>query len=312
MKETRYTHISGTDKVELSVLRLEPDDATTIKGIVQIVHGMNEYKERYLPFMEFLVNAGYLTIVHDHRGHGRSITDRQYLGHMFEGGYEALIEDTHEITLDVKKYASETLGLKNLPIFLLGHSMGSMVVRCYIRKYDSDIDKLLVLGCPSKQGGMKPGLVFIKIVKKLRGELCKDPFVAHLVLGRFERRFRKEPIKHAWINSNPEEMAKYNSDPYCSYLFTLNGFENLVRLSLLTYKNGGYAMNNPALPILFLSGADDPCGISEKKVRSAAELIKKQGYKNVDVKMYEGMRHEILLETDKQLVYSDVLSFLES
>ncbi|MBP5564954.1 MAG: alpha/beta hydrolase [Lachnospiraceae bacterium] len=312
MKETRYTHISGTDKVELSVLRLEPDDATTIKGIVQIAHGMNEYKERYCHFMEFLVNAGYIVIIHDHRGHGLDIKERKYLGHMFEGGYEALIEDTHEISLEVKKYASETLGKNNLPFYLLGHSMGSLVVRCYIRKYDSEVDKLLVVGCPSKQGGMKPGLLLIRLIKKFRGEMHKDIFVGHLVMGRFEKRFRKEPLKHAWVNSDPEEMAKYNADRYCIFLFTLNGFENLVRLTMLTYKNGGYAMNNPDLPILFLSGADDPCGISEKKVKSAAELLKKQGYKNVDVKMYEGMRHEVLQETDKQLVYSDVLSFLKS
>ncbi|MBQ4275868.1 MAG: alpha/beta hydrolase [Lachnospiraceae bacterium] len=311
MKETRYTHISGTDGVELSVLRLEPDDASAIKGIVQIAHGMNEYKERYCHFMEFLVNAGYIAIIHDHRGHGRAITHRKYLGHMFEGGYEALIEDTHEITLEVKKYASETLGLKDLPFILLGHSMGSLVVRCYIRKYDSEVNKLLVVGCPSKQAGMAPGLLLIKIIKLFRGEGYKDIFVGHLVMGRFEKRFKKEPIKHSWVNSDPEEMAKYNSDPYCMFLFTLNGFENLVRLSMLTYKNGGYAMKNPDLPIIFLSGADDPCGVSEKKVRSAAELLKKQGYKNVDVKMYEGMRHEVLQETHKDIVYSDVLSFIE-
>ena len=312
MKETRYQHTSGTDGLKLSVLRLEPDDASAIKGIIQIAHGMNEYKERYRHFMEYLVNAGYIVIIHDHRGHGLDIKERKYLGHMFEGGYEALIEDTHEISLEVKKYAAETLGKANLPFYLLGHSMGSLIVRCYIRKYDNEVDKLLVVGCPSKQGGMGPGLLLIKIAKLFRGEMYKDILIAHLVMGRFEKRFKKEPIKHAWVNSNPEEMAKYNSDRYCIFLFTLNGFENLVRLSMLTYKNGGYALNKPELPILFLSGADDPCGISEKKVKSAAELLKKQGYKNVDVKMYEGMRHEVLQETNKQLVYSDVLSFIEA
>ena len=149
MKEEKYRHISKTDSLEISVLRAEPDNADEIKGIVQIVHGMNEYKERYLNFISFLVSKGYLCVIHDHRGHGESIKSRDDLGHMYEGGFEALIDDTHEITLEIKEYAKKLTG-KELPLTLIGHSMGSMVVRSYIRKYDSDIDKLAVIGCPSK------------------------------------------------------------------------------------------------------------------------------------------------------------------
>jgi len=310
MKENNYTHVSKTDGLEISVLRIEPDDPKEIKGIVQLAHGMNEYKERYIPFMNYLAGFGYLCVIHDHRGHGHSIKDPDDLGYMYEGGYMALVDDTHEITLDIKEYAAKITQKDDLPLTLIGHSMGSMVVRSYIRKYDADIKKLVVIGCPSKKKGMKPGLLLIRIFKKLKGERKRDPLIAALTLGDFDKRFKKEGIR-AWINSDPEEVKKYNSDPLCMFYFTLNGYENLVRLSMLTYTDGGYAMNNPSLPIRFFSGEDDPCAISEKDYNKAIELIKKQGYTNVEGKMYKGLRHEILNEPTKERVYEDILSFIE-
>ena len=310
MKEYKYTHISKSDNLALSVLRMEPDDINDIKGIVQLVHGMNEYKERYLPFMKYLVEHGFLTIIHDHRGHGASVKSPDDLGYMYEGGYKALLEDIHEITLDIKEYSQSLTG-KTLPLTLFGHSMGSMAVRCYIRKYDSEIQKLVVMCCPSKQSGMKPGLAFIRLVKKIKGERKRDLFVAGLVMGNYEKRFKNEDVPHAWINSDPEKVREYNADPLCNYLFTLNAFENLVRLTILTYSDSGYVMKNPSLPIRFFSGADDPCAAGEKSFNSAVELLKKQGYTNVSGKMYPGMRHELLNEPDNLKVMNEILDFIQ-
>ena len=309
MKAKKYTHISGTDKLELSVLRFEPDNADEIKGIVQLVHGMNEYKERYIPFMEYLTDHGFITVIHDHRGHGASVKTPDDLGYMYEGGYEAFIEDEHEITLETKAYAKELIK-EPLPYILLGHSMGSMVVRCYLRKYDADIDKLVVIGCPSKKPGMKPGLALINIVTKLKGEHTVSKFISDLVMGDYEKNFKKEEVPHMWVNSDPEKVKKYNEDPLCNYMFTLNGYKNLVKLTMLTYTDGGYVMKNPNLPIRFFSGADDPCAVSEKAFNAAMELLRKQGYTDVDGKMYPGMRHEILNESGKEMVYDDILEFI--
>ena len=311
MKETKYTHISKADGLELSVLRIEPENPEEIKGIVQLVHGMNEYKERYIPFMNYLAKNGYLTVIHDHRGHGASVKSPDDLGYMYEGGYVGLIRDTHNITKEIKAYAKELTGKDNLPFTLLGHSMGSMVVRCYIRKFDKDIDKLCVIGSPSKQAGMKAGVMLIRLIEKFKGERARLMLIAGLVMGSYEKAFAKEEIPHAWVNSNPEEVKKYNADPLCNYCFTLNGFENLVKLTMLTYKDGDFIMENPDLPIRFFSGADDPCAINEKAFRSAIEFLKRQGYKDVDGKMYSGMRHEILNEPGKARVFNDILEFIE-
>ena len=312
MKEYSYILKSSSDALPLSVLRAEPDDPSAIKGIVQLVHGMNEYKERYLPFIEYLCAHGYICIIHDHRGHGKSIKAPDDLGYFYEGGYKALIEDIHDITVDIKQYTAGLSGKTDLPFILAGHSMGSMAVRCYIKKYDSEISKLVVIGCPSLLPGAKPGLLIVKLFRILNGERERNKFIAKLVMGNYEKRFKNEGLPHSWVNSDPAAVRAYNADRLCNYLFTLNGFENLVKLTILTYTEKGCAMKNPSLPIRFYSGADDPCGIDEKAFNSAMDLLKKQGYTNVSGKRYENMRHEILNEPEHQRVFEEILEFIGS
>ena len=114
-----------------------------------------------------------------------------------------------------------------------------------------------------------------------------------------------------WVNSDPEKVKKYNEDPLCNYMFTLNGYLNLVKLTMLTYTDGGYVMKNPALPIRFFSGAEDPCAVNEKAFAEAMELLRKQGYTDVDGIMYPRLRHEILNEDEKDMVYEDILNFIK-
>jgi len=310
MKTTNYFHNSGTDGLPLSVLRAEPENISDIRGILQLVHGMNEYKERYLDFIEYLTKHGYVVVIHDHRGHGKSIKNSDDLGFFYDGGFKALIDDIHEITAEIKEYVYNLTGNSSLPFILAGHSMGSMAVRCYIKKYDADIDKLIVIGCPSELPGAKAGLLLIKFFKKILGERARNMLIAGLVMGTYEKRFKSEGL-HTWINSDYESVKKYCADPLCNYVFTLNGFENLVMLTLLTYENCGYDLNNPNLPIRFYSGADDPCAVDEKAFNKAISLLKQQGYTDVEGKMYKNMRHKILNEPEHMKVYEDMLAFIE-
>ncbi len=313
IKKTCYEHISGSDSLVLSCMRIEPVDKDKVIGVVQLVHGMCEYKERYEDFMNYLAGYGYICVIHDHRGHGKSVKDPSDLGFMYEGGYKALIEDVHEVLVETKVYVAQILPDKKLPVTMLGHSMGSMIVRCFIREYDDEIDKLVVVGCPSKLKGMKAGLKFLELSAKKKGEHSRFKLADDLVMNNtYEKRFKSERIKHAWVNSDRAMVVKYNADPLCNYTFTLNGYVNLVKLSMLTYKDGGYAMKSPNLPIKFFSGLDDPCAISKQDIYKAMMLLKKQGYVNVRGKLYPHMRHEILNEPKHMKVYEDILKFIEN
>lgn len=147
-----YTKISKkmkspVDGLELDLLILVPEEAP--KGILQIHHGMAEYKERYLPFMKYFAEAGYVAAIHDCRGHGKSVRTKKDLGYMYGAGMDALIEDTAEVTRMLKEE------WQGVPLILLGHSMGSMVVRCFTKKYDDLLNMLVVCGSPSKESGSK-------------------------------------------------------------------------------------------------------------------------------------------------------------
>lgn len=313
LNEFRYEHISESDGLSLSVLRIEPDASRPVKGIVQLVHGMSEHKERYIDFMKYLAENGYITVIHDNRGHGESIRESGDLGYLYEGGYKALVEDIHEITLETKQYVKEELGISDRPYILLGHSMGSLAVRCYIKKYDYEIDKLCVLGCPSEQKGAKAGLKLIQAMIKAKGAKSLSKTADYFVMdSRLGKRFKDEG-KGMWLNSDPDKVAEYIADPGCGFRFTLGGYEDLIKLTIETYNTdiNGYAMQNPDLKIKFFSGKDDPCAISYNDLRNAMLLLKTKGYKNIDGKMYKGMRHEILNEPEHERVYKDILDFIQ-
>ena len=312
LTETKYTHISGTDNLPLSVLRIEPENPADIRGIVQLIHGKNEHKGRYKAFMRFLASNGYLTIINYHRGHGESVIEPDDRGYFYQGGTAALVEDLHEITLDVKKYAAEKCGRDDLPLTLLGHSMGSLAARCYIRQYDADISKLCLTGSPSRSDKVRQGLQVIKLLKKLEGKRARSLLAKKLIMGvSYERKYRHEGLKNAWTNSEREAVLEHNNDPLCRFNFTLNGYEEMLKMAMLAY-TGDYTPQNPDMPVRFFSGEDDPCALSRQKFVEAMRLMKSIGYSDVRCLLYKGMRHDILHEKNKMRVYRDILRFLES
>ena len=312
LTETKYTHISGTDNLPVCVLRIEPENPSDVRGIVQLIHGKNEHKGRYKAFMRFLASNGYLTIINDHRGHGESVIEPDDRGYFYQGGTAALVEDLHEITLDVKKYAAEKCGRDDLPLTLLGHSMGSLAARCYIRQYDADISKLCLTGSPSRSDKVRQGLQVIKLLKKLEGKRARSLLAKKLIMGvSYERKYRHEGLKNAWTNSEREAVIEHNNDPLCRFNFTLNGYEEMLKMAMLAY-TGDYTPQNPDMPVRFFSGEDDPCALSRQKFVETMRLMKSIGYSDVRCLLYKGMRHDILHEKNKMRVYRDILRFLES
>lgn len=307
VKFSEFQFFSDVDKLEIDCMSVLPDGP--IKGVVQMVHGMCEHKERYYDFLEYLANQGYLCVIHDHRGHGGSVESDADLGYFYDGGYEALVEDIHQLTMIVK----EEMNIQNVPYILIGHSMGSLAARCYLKQYDSGIDKLIVLGSPSKPAGTLLGLGAALLMKKIKGGHAHSGVLDYLVIhSQYEKRFEDEKMLHAWICSDPAVVEQYNRDPHCNFCFTVDGYIQLIRLTQQTYSTKGWEMQRPDLPILFLSGKDDPCNRNPKQFGKSVRFLKKRGYKNVKAVLYRGMRHEILNEKDKKRVYKHIYDFISS
>lgn len=305
-----FQHISEADGLPLSALRAEPADVADVCGAAIIVHGMCEHKGRYEPFVRFLAEHGYIVTIFDQRGHGGSVRSADDLGYLYEGGYRAMLRDIHGMVIAAKAYAADCTGRTDLPFVMIAHSMGTLCARCYLREHDDEIDRLVLLGCPSKPDGMKAGLALIKGMIAVRGDRARSSLVDWIVGGGFDRAFAQENTQYAWTNSDPEQVRLYNEDPLCGYHFTLNGYKNLVEMTILTYTEGGFTPRNPKLPIRFFSGANDPCAISKEKLGDAIRLLRKQGYADTKGKRYPGMRHELLREQKKEIVWADILAFL--
>ena len=292
---------ASADGLDLAVLLSVPQEAP--RGVVQLVHGMCEHKERYIPFMEWLTQHGYVCVIHDHRGHGASVKSPEDLGYLYDGGWQALVEDVRVVC----DWAREQF--PGLDFTLFGHSMGSMAVRSFAKRYDDRLDRLFVCGSPSDNPVKSVGKLLARFFGVTRGWHYRPNLMQELSFGAFNKPFEQEgPV--AWVCSDPEALEAYRKDPLCTYQFTANGFVGLLGLMDDCYSAKGWQLARPQLPVHFISGAEDPCRGSDEALQSAAELMRKVGYRNVDVKLYPGMRHEILNETDRLTVWNDILEAL--
>lgn len=299
MMKTMLTVNSKIDGLPLDVLIYECENA---KGIVQICHGMSEYKERYVPFMKFLYDNGYVSIIHDHRGHGKSVKSEEDLGYMGDGGYEAMIDDVRTINEFAKEH------YPNLPVILFGHSMGSMVVRAYAKQYDFTINGLIVCGSPSENKLAGVAKTMSKTMMITKGGHYRSDFLNNLAFGSYNKNIKKPNSKNSWLATDMNVVKKYDNDDLCGFVFTTNGFYNLFSLMQYCYDKKGWAMENSDLPIHFIAGSSDPCIVSQKAFSDAVNVMRDVGYKTVTGKLFPKMRHEILNEIGKERVYSDIVN----
>mgnify|MGYP004678257861 CR=1 FL=1 len=303
MNQEFFYVASNQDELPLHVLLVTPEESP--RGLVQFCHGMAEHKERYLPFMEYLCNEGYACLIHDHRGHGQSVLSPEDLGYFGDNGAEALVEDLHQLT---QLFRSRYPGL---PLSLFGHSMGSLIVRCYLKKYDADVDSLIVSGCVSQNPGAKAGLKLVRTLQKFRSPHARVEAVTAMAFGSYWRSVKGAASRNAWICSDPAVVAAYDADPLCGFSFTLNGYEALFSLVCDTYSEDGWQVTSPDLPIHFISGVDDPCLINLEAFAKALQFLRARGYRNVSSTLLDDMRHEVLNEADHEKVYTDIAHHLK-
>ena len=293
----------ASEDIRLSTLVIAP---AAPKAVLQLVHGMAEHKERYIPFMNYLSEMGYACVICDLRGHGASVSSKEDLGWLGKDGMRATVEDVRCVTEWAKtRYPG-------LPFFLFGHSMGSMIVRSYLKRHDGGLSGLIVCGSPSKNPAAGLGDFLAGCIGLLRGQRYRSSFLADLCTGNNDKKFRGEGLKNAWLSSNRANVQAYNNDPLCGFTFTVNGYRNgLFRLMKDIYSPEGWIVSNPDLPVHFIAGAEDPCIISIRKFSEAVSFLRARGYREVTSQVYPRMRHEILNEIGREDVWRDVLARLD-
>ncbi len=292
---------SRYDGLEISTLIVRPEGRP--KAVLQISHGMCGSKERYMPFMEFMSMNGIACIANDHRGHGESILYDDDLGYMYEGGAEALVDDM----MLVSEYVCEMF--PDSPLFLLGHSMGSLAARACIRRDDSRYCGLVLCGSPSTSS-------LVPVIGRTLSFLCRcglghfrPRIVPAMVSDWYNRHFLQEGHQ-SWTCSDPAVRNSFRSNPKNNFRFTLNGSKCLMELMQAAYDSDEWSLNSPFMPVTFLSGEDDPVTGGRSGMMKAVDTMRKAGYRYISMKTYQAMRHEILNETGRDQVWHDILDFI--
>lgn len=301
----RELQISSNDGVhQLHVVVWEP--STEVKAVLQISHGMVEFIERYDDFAKFLNEKGVLVIGNDHIGHGQTAGCDEDLGYFCkENKSETVVKDLHAVTEYAKKE------YPNVPYFLFGHSMGSFMARRYLMTYGTELTGAIICGT-GRQAGIK--LMFGKfvcaIMKLCKGERFRSDFLKQASFGTYNKRFEPIRTNNDWLTKDETIVDWYNAHKFCSFQFTINGYETLFDVLTFIQKKENVEKIPKKLPIFMIAGEEDPVGDYGAGVKKVYELYKASGVEDISLKLYPTDRHEIINETDRKDVYQDVWNWL--
>lgn len=277
-------------------------------GYLHVVHGMTEHIRRYDPFMRHFAERGFLVFGYDHLGHGYTAAGEEELGYIADkDGWERLADDVGVYAASVKA----AYPLEGKPYVLMGHSMGSFIVRVAVAR-GLRPDKLIVMGTGGPHPASGIGLAVIKTVRAFRGGKVYSPFVDRLTFGSYNKRFAADGDPRAWLTRDAAHRAKYAADPYCTFHFSLSAMQDLVTLNRRANNRAWFRAIPQDLPILLVSGSDDPVGSYGSGVAKVYRKLRRTGHENVRLTLYPGGRHEILNDACADEVVADITAFLDA
>lgn len=276
-------------------------------GVVQIVHGVAEHIGRYNDFAEFLAEHGYVAVGDDHLGHGLTINeDSEKCWFDETDGWKKIVQDEKTLRDRIRERFPE------LPLILLGHSMGSFMARTYIGWYPDDFDACILSGTGHTPGAVcRAGRMLARREIRRHGSKFRSPLLQNMAFGRYLKGIEKPIGQNDWICRDEAVIRAYDADPLCGTPGTAE-LMNEMMLGLEEIGNNSHIMKmKKDLPVLFIAGEADPVGNWGKGVRTVFDRFKSIGMQDVTIKMYPGARHEVLNELNKEEVWNDVLNWLE-
>lgn len=276
------------------------------RGIVHIFHGMVEHSERYNDFAIYLNSKGYIVIASDHRGHGKTSKSNE-MGYIGDNGFKAIVLD--------KKFISDYIvdRYKDIPLFILGHSFGSFIAQEYLINYSNDVQGIIFSGS-AKNDGIDIDLGYL--VSRIQSLFIDDRKPAKLIdkmaFGGFNRSVKSSKTKFDWLSRDENQVRRYIDDEKCSFVPSINFYKNLFKGLRGLYKSDRLSSIRTNIPILVISGDRDPVGKFGKSVKRLSSQYEGLGIIDTTLKLYEGGRHELLNEINKDEVYEYIYRWIES
>ena len=278
-----------------------------IRGIVQIAHGVAEYGARYELFADYLCRNGFVVVANDHLGHGLSRVEDRPMVYLGDGnGWDNVVEDMESLRVRTAEV------FPGKPYFFFGHSMGSFLTRTYLIRHPGTLTGCVLCGT----GHMKALIVAAgKMVAdaeiKRLGRTAYSERIDQLAFGAYNTRFAPNRTAFDWLSVNEKNVDAYINDPLCGGRTTLGLFRDMMGGIGIITDRANMAKMDKNLPVFFIAGDKDPVGDMGKGVETAYRCFKKVGMRDVSIKLYHGLRHEILNEKTNQYVFLDVLNWLE-
>lgn len=306
MRKEEFTIDSRDGIHKLYSVKYLPDGDP--KGIVQIIHGMSEYMGRYEEFAKFLVEKGYVVTGEDHLGHGLSVPEGGTYGYFCSmDPATVLVRDVHRLKKTVQAQ------YPGVPYVILGHSMGSYILRNYLCRYGTGIQACIIMGTGmEKKASLDFVRVLAKVIRTIYGEKHLSPMLDKLVMGSYNKKIGNLRTESDWLTRDEEIVNKYRIDPLCGFPFTVNGYEALFELLNRLFQPENLSKLPAQLPTFMVSGTQDPVGAYGEGVKLAYESLKGAGMQKVELKLYPDDRHELLNELDKQQVMEDITAWLQT
>lgn len=300
-----FTYDSKDGRTKIHGVRWEPEQGE-VKGVLQIFHGMAEFVERYEEFALFLTERGFVVTGNDHLGHGTSIVSKEDYGFFAEKeGNRAVLGDVHEL-----KQRTEKLYPK-APYYILGHSMGSFLLRQYLCIHGDELDGAIIMGTGDQpEAALKLGKGLCRLLASWKGWHYRSRLVDYMAFGGYNKRFRPSRTDKDWLTKEESFVDRYLAEERCMFRFTLNGYYNLFTSIEEASLQSQLQKMPKDLPVLFASGKEDPVGNFGKGVEKVRKKFQAAGLTDVTWLLYEGDRHEILNETDRAAVYKDLYAWL--
>jgi len=304
-KHFRFTSSDGIHKIH--GILWKPDDREII-GVLQIVHGMAEHIDRYDHFARFMCAHGFAVAGEDHLGHGYSVdSDDEYGYFGKKNGFEYVIGDNYRVKKHFEREFAE------VPYFILGHSMGSFITRVFITRYSDELDGAIIMGTGHHSA---PVAMFGKCLAMaagcIKGDHYRSKFIDNMAFGSYNRKFAPARTRHDWLTKDEHIVDYFAGSRLCTFMFTVSGYKDLFDLVLNAGRGDLIDKIRKTLPLYIVSGEMDPVGAFGRGVKAVYEKYKDADIEDLTMKLYPEDRHEILNETDREVVYGDILCWLEN
>lgn len=305
-KETE-SFVTSNSKSQLFYRLFEPVDVPP-KATLLILHGMQEHSGRYKEVARYFCERGFVVLTYDHLGHGKTAKNKE------DHGFFGLDSPAQRLVDDAEFMANFLAGKHSkLPHYVLGHSMGSFVLRMLLKQSSNKFEKAVIVGTGGKNPVAGIALSYLTLMNKFAPR--KRRLFLNNVFGKMNNtRFKNEEGADltSWLSVSKDNRRAFVEDPLAGIPFTYNGFYTLLTLNVNATKKDWATPIAKDYPLLFVSGSEDPIGNFGKGVEKTVEDLRKAGFSDVSLKLYKDMRHEILNEDIKQQVFKEIKDWLES